>query len=591
MCGIIGSTQIERAALERAATTFAYRGPDATAYYFDAEVALGHHRLSIIDVSTRADQPMWDQEKSIGIVFNGEIYNFQALKTDLEKKYSFTTTSDTEVLIYAYREWGTSFVERLRGMFACAIYDTRTHELFLYRDAMGIKPIYYAYDQGFFAFSSELKGLTMLFQERGISLSVEKEALEEYSVFGYIPSPRTLYHSIRKLPRSSWLRFDLVRKSSPEIYRYQYEDPVCQNEPELAALIEERMLEHLIADVPVGVFFSGGTDSSLIASILQKHQIKLKTYSIRMNGKEEDAKYFEAISKKLGIQAEVYSFDVKEFDEVYPLIMTRLDEPLCDNSLFPTYYLSRQAAKEVKVVLSGEGGDELFLGYPRDLVLQAVGKKLEGYTWLDRLYTALPFFPAKNKLFEHLFIWARQPLSYYLTHMSPARGFLTASAWKRVKSLITVAGTEPLALDREWYLENDLLKKLDIATSYASIEGRVPLLDRGIVANAARYQHEHLQDGVLKAILKRILTRYLPSELVYRGKSGFGMNLHRYFASSRYLRTDLLAAIAYLPTQGMQLPRGLATNPDRFIRRAPNYCFGLVMLFHALKNVERAWGV
>lgn len=588
MCGIIGSTQIERVELERAAATFAYRGPDATAYYFDTAVALGHHRLSIIDVAARADQPMWDEEKIIGIVFNGEIYNFQALKTELISKYQFKTTSDTEVLIYAYKEWGAGFVDRLRGMFACAIYDTRTHELFLYRDAMGIKPLYYGYHEGFFAFSSELKGLTKLFQEQNIPVILQPEALEEYSVFGYIPSPRTLYHSILKLPRSSWLRFDLVHKTPPEVHQYRLQDPLCGNESKLATLIEERTLEHLVADVPVGVFFSGGTDSSLIASILQKHQIKLKTYSIRMSGKEEDAKYFEAISKNLGIQAEVYAFDVEEFDEVYPTIMSQMDEPLYDNSLFPTYYLSKQAAKEVKVVLSGEGGDELFLGYPRDLVLERLGERAEEYTWLDRLYTALPFFPAKNKLFERLFVWAKQPLSYYLTHMSPARGFVSASAWRRAKSLIFEAHTSPLALDRDWYLENDLLKKLDIATSYASIEGRVPLLDRGIVANATQYRDKHLQGGVLKALLKRILTRYLPAELVYRGKSGFGMNLHRYFASSRYLRSDLLAAIAYLPARGVRLPHGLEKNPDRFIHRTPNYCFGLISLFHALKNVERS---
>lgn len=586
MCGIIGSTHLDRVVLERAASTFRYRGPDATAFFFDTQIALGHHRLSIIDVAARADQPMWDEEKTVGIVFNGEIYNFQALKQELSSRYSFRTTSDTEVFLYAYKEWGVACLQRFHGMFACAIYDTRQQKLLLCRDAMGIKPLYYAYHEGYFSFASELKGLTKLFREEGIVLERNQEAIELYSVFGYVPSPLTLYRSMWKLPRSSWLEFDLTAKTEPVVHSYVLEDPPVQNEEEFANIIEERTLEHLVADVPVGVFFSGGTDSSLIASILQKHRLHLKAFSLRMKGKEQDEYYFNTIAQKLGIEATVLTFGVKEFDEVYPLVMCQMDEPLADNSLFPTFYLSREAAKRVKVVVSGEGGDELFLGYPRDLALARLQGAVDRYSWLDRLYTSLPFFPAKNAIFERIFLLARKPVSYYLVHMSPARGLLSAAAWRRTKEFMQYSKSKPLFFDRDFYLENDLLKKLDMATSYASIEGRVPLLDRAIVANAEHFLSRHLQEGILKAFLKRLLCRYLPSELVYRGKSGFGMNLHEYFHQSIHLKADLRKAIYWLKQEKVFIPSFAETNLEGFIRRSPNYGLALISLYYALRQAE-----
>jgi len=472
-------------------------------------------------------------------------------------------------------------------MFAFAIYDKNKSRLCLFRDHMGIKPLYYAYKNGFLSFSSELKGLTSLFSVQGVGLEPDPGALEFYAVFGYIPSPYTLYHDIAKLPKSSWLFFDLATKAPPKIFSYSLRDVAVTTRNEFMQLIEERTLEHLASDVPVGVFFSGGTDSSLIASILHKYGINLKAFSIQMRGKEEDAYYFTEISKRLGLHTEMHSFGVKEFDEIYPTVMKNIDEPISDNSIFPTYYLSKKAAEEVKVVLSGEGGDELFLGYPRNLALERIRGKAEGYTLLDALYTHLPFFRGKNFLFERLFMWTRQPVSYYLVHMSPSRGFASSAAWHHAKELIVESGVEPLALDREFYLENNLLKKIDMATSYASIEGRVPLLDRGIVANASRFNQFHLEGGVLKAMLKKILTQYLPPELVYRGKSGFGMDLHQYFKESRYLKQDLERAIAFFTKKGMLLPKHLLQRQDVFIQRSPNYCFSLISLYYAFQNTQK----
>lgn len=587
MCGIIGGIRVRPDSLERAAESFAYRGPDSTHFFDDGKVQLGHHRLSIIDTSSAADQPFWDAAREIGIVFNGEIYNFRDIRAELATDYDFRTQSDTEVVVYAFKKWGVQCVQRFRGMFACAIYDRRVDKLYLLRDHAGIKPLYYAEMNGTFLFSSELKGITRYVRETGQALVRDARAIELYAVLGYVPSPHTLYQGIHKLPKMSWAEVDC---STPvpmvHIERYGLEASQIQSEDELAELIERRTLEHLEADVPVGLFFSGGTDSSLLATILHKHDINLKTYSVRMEKKQEDEAYFTAIADRLSVEPHVVDFGVPEFDEVYPLITQRIDEPMFDNSLFPTFYLAREAAKEVKVVLSGEGGDELFLGYGRQAKLAHLQMKREGVTWLDKLYKYTPSFPAKNALFERLFLFAGQALSYYLVCMSPAKDRSTVHAWATAKEALAQTLVEPTGLDREWYLENDLLKKLDMATSFASIEGRVPLLDKNVFQAAQKSSPgQHLEGGVAKSLLKKILARFLPKELVYRGKSGFGMDMRTYFSKSAYLYNDLLKAAQYLQAEGV-IKNTVYADPLMYIRRYPNYCLSLIMLYYCLLNNE-----
>lgn len=587
MCGIIGGIHARPDSLERAAEVFAYRGPDSTHFFDDGNVQLGHHRLSIIDTSSAADQPFWDAAGEIGIVFNGEIYNFRDIRAELAAEYEFRTQSDTEVVVYAFKKWGVECAQRFRGMFACAVYDRRVDKLYLLRDHAGIKPLYYAEKNGAFLFSSELKGITRYVRETGQQLVRDARSIELYAVLGYVPSPHTLYQGIHKLPKMSWAEVD-CSTPIPTVHteRYHLEPSRLQSQDELAELIERRTLEHLEADVPVGLFFSGGTDSSLLATILHKHDINLKTYSVRMEKKQEDEAYFTAIADRLSVEPHVVDFGVPEFDEVYPLITQRIDEPMFDNSLFPTFYLAREAAKEVKVVLSGEGGDELFLGYGRQAKLAHLQAKREGITWLDKLYKYTPSFPAKNALFEHLFLSAGQALSYYLVCMSPAKDRSTAHAWATAKQALEQTLVEPTGLDREWYLENDLLKKLDMATSFASIEGRVPLLDKDIFQAAQRYSAEqHLEGGVAKSLLKQLLARFLPKELVYRGKSGFGMDMRTYFSRSAYLYKDLLKAAQYLHEEGV-IKNTVCADPSMYIRRYPNYCLSLVLLYHSLQNNE-----
>ena len=583
MCGIIGINEKNIQLVKEASSGFSYRGPDAYADYADSYITLGHHRLSVIDTDHRSDQPFWDNKKEIGVVYNGEIYNFKELRSRLFKKYDFRTTSDTEVLVYAYREWGIKMTEHIQGMFALALYDSNLKRLFLIRDHRGIKPLYYYAKDGFFAFASEIKGITHMLKSKGISLEFNKDAIDLYVTFGYIPSPYTMYKDIHKLPKASYLEYDLRDNAIVSSGEYNIPYKNITGIGDFQKLLEKKVLAHLAADVPIGVFFSGGTDSSLIAAILHKHNINLETFSVDINYKTDDAYYFKKISEHLGIKSHSYGFGTKEFDEVYKEVMDKIDEPTSDNSIFPTYFISKKASEKVKVVLSGEGGDEFFYGYPRSLVLNNLSEQTDyRISFLDVLFFITPSFTLKNHIFQRLFTLFKKPVSYYLLHMSPARDKATLRGWIKAKKEFQKRNLKPLAFDQEFYLEDDLLRKIDLATSYASIEGRVPLLDVDIIKNADYFEDEKLEGGVLKAFLKKVLSLYLPKELVYRSKSGFGVNMITFFKESAYLKSDLRKAIALFNERGISVK--YMKNTDAFIEKYPNYCFSLVCLYRAILN-------
>lgn len=585
MCGIIGINEKNTQLIKEASSSFAYRGPDAYADYADSYITLGHHRLSVIDTDHRSDQPFWDDKKEIGVVYNGEIYNFKELRDHLFKKYDFRTTSDTEVLVYAYREWGIKMTEHIQGMFALALYDSNLKRIFLIRDHRGIKPLYYYAKDDFFAFASEIKGITHMVRSKGINLEFNKDAIDLYVTFGYIPSPYTMYKDIHKLPKASYLEYDLRNNIIVSSGEYDISYKKITSVGDFQKLLEEKVLAHLAADVPIGVFFSGGTDSSLIAAILHKYNINLETFSIDISYKTDDAYYFKKISEHLDIKSHSYSFGTKEFDEVYKEVMDKIDEPTSDNSIFPTYFVSKKASEKVKVVLSGEGGDEFFYGYPRSLVLNKLSEGVDyRISFLDILFFITPSFTLKNHIFQKLFILFKKPVSYYLLHMSPARDQATLRGWIKAKKEFQKRNLKPLVFDQEFYLEDDLLRKTDLATSYASIEGRVPLLDVDIIRNAYHFESEKLEGGVLKAFLKKVLSGYLPKELVYRSKSGFGVNMTAFFKESAYLKSDLLKSIALFKERGISVK--YMKNTDAFIEKYPNYCFSLICLYRAILNNE-----
>jgi len=583
MCGIIGSNNHPEETIDHALKSFRYRGPDNTGIYSDEFVTLGHNRLSIIDLDKRSHQPMADIKKDVYVVFNGEIYNFRELRKILQQYYTFSTQSDTEVLLYAYKKWGNNFVQHLEGMYAVGIYDKPKKKLLLARDYAGIKPLYYYHNNKSFIFASEAKGILSCLPKE--QRRVRQEVLPIYLLFGYIPSPDTLYENIYKLPPSSVLEYDLAKQRITSIQNYAPDTAHVKKESDFAKILEQKILDHLTSDVPVGLLFSGGTDSSLIAAVLKKNRIKLKTFSVQMSHKKEDAHFFKTIATFLEIQPTIYEFSHHEFDMVYEEVMTKIDEPSYDSSLFPTYFIAKKASQEVKVVLSGEGGDEFFYGYRRHPVLYKL-RNAHDYqiTWLDRLFFSLPYFSSKKRIFRMLFRWNKQPFSYYLTWMSPSGDLFN---WSPAKELYRKRMLKPLEIDPVLSLENDLLRKIDFATSYNAIEGRVPLLDVQITQNASNFEQQHLAGGILKNFLKKILATYLPKDLVYRKKSGFGVQLRALFRKSNYLENDLKAALLYLETYTALPPQIRTTTPEKYIRAYPDLAFGLISLYRTVKNMER----
>lgn len=585
MCGIIGINEQNEKQVRAAANLFSYRGPDATRFFSDEHVTLGHHRLSILDTDPRSHQPMSSVDDDLHIVFNGEIYNFKEVREQLSRKYHFKTASDTEVLLYAYKEWGVGMTEYIRGMYAFALYDVSKQKIILMRDHVGIKPLYYYAKDGVFIFSSEIKGITALLTSKGLPLVVRPDSIEMFLTAGYIPSPHTLYEDIFRIERSSYLEYDLNQSSISQGGLYHQSVGLVKDEAEFAQLLEKQVLAHLISDVPVGVFFSGGTDSSLIAAILKKHNVDLETFSIAVDYKTEDKDYFNRIGALLQLKTNTFRFDVDEFDSIYEEVMSKIDEPTYDNSIFPTYFVSKKAAQKVKVVLSGEGGDEYFFGYPRDVILAKLEERRDyDITWLDRIFFFVPKFRSKNLLFEKLFSFFGQPFSYYLLHMSPSKDLGCLRGWRLWKNHFKQEKSLPRQLNQDFYLEGDLLRKIDFATSYVSIEGRVPLLDLGVVKNSAQFSAECFAGGISKAFLKKILLRYLPAELVYRNKSGFGIDLKKIFQRSRLLMGELESAQRYLFSQSLLKSQHRDTTV--LVEKYPNLAFSLICLYRVLKNTH-----
>ncbi len=588
MCGIIGINERNDRLMNAAMSAIRYRGPDAAGAYSDEFVTLGHDRLSIIDLDQRSTQPMWDTEMETCIVFNGEIYNFKELRAELEQEFQFQTTSDTEVLIYGHKKYGAHFVERLRGMFAYAIYDRREKKITLFRDHAGIKPLYYYHNDGLFLFASETKAVMRGLGLKHIRPTINETNLKMFYGFGYIPSPYTLYHNLHKVPRGSYLEYDLEQDKIIGIE--QFSSPISdpKSEAELFELIEKSILDHLVADVPVGIFFSGGTDSSLIASVLHAHGVDLEAFSIAVTGRSGDSNYFTAIAKTLGIRAQTYAFGVDDFNEIYEKVMQNIDEPSADISIFPTYFVSKKASSKVKVVLSGEGGDELFFGYDRQRILarmRSVHSRGVKLTLLERLLLYTPSFRGKNRIFEKLFAAFRQPLSTFILFMSPSRDITDPKAWMQAKETLLEVAHDPLYFDRDLYLENDLLRKTDVATMLNSIEGRVPLLDPLIISGAQNFEDTYNPAGTSKPVLKRMLERYLPHDLVYRPKSGFGMSLPGILPKSPALAKDLNAAIEFLANRSLIFAR-LPKSRAQLVRRYPNLCLALICLYRSIENNE-----
>jgi asparagine synthase (glutamine-hydrolysing) len=562
MCGIAGVLYADRGrpvdpeVLRAMGSSIAHRGPDGEGFLAEPGVGLVHRRLAIIDLTGGA-QPLGNEDGSVQVVFNGEIYNFQKLRADLEARgHRFRTCSDTEVLVHLYEEEGERLTERLRGMFAFALWDRPRERLLLARDRLGIKPLYVYRDAEKLVFGSEVKAVLA---HPGVGRDVDAEALEDYLTFGMVPGPRSIFRQIEKLPAAhSLVVARAARDQAPRRYWRLRIEPderptVAEWQESVAAKVAEAVRLHLIADVPVGAFLSGGIDSSLVvAASAGQTAGPLQTFSI---GFREDAfnelPYARQVAQRFGTRhvEEVVTPDaaglLDELSRYY-------DEPFADSSAIPTYLVSRLAGRGVKVVLSGDGGDEAFGGYARyahDLKEAALRRWLPGAirrrllgplaaAWpkADRLPRQLRFKTLLTNLsldagaaYANTLAVCRPPLPRRLIAPDLAVGLNGHDPGRLIREAHATAPSESaldgmIAADVATRLPDDYLVKVDRASMACGVEVRPPLLDHELLELAARIPARYkVRDGETKWILKETCRRRLPAAVLDRPKHGFEM--------------------------------------------------------------------
>jgi asparagine synthase (glutamine-hydrolysing) len=592
MCGIAGFVDAtpgpfdlaeRRALLQRMCGVIRHRGPDDEGLRVDGRAALGMRRLSIIDLST-GHQPMHNEDETVWIVFNGEIYNYRELRTLLEARgHAFYTASDTETIVHAYEEWGSAAIGRLRGMFGLAIWDSRTGALLLARDRVGIKPLHYATVGDRLYFGSEIKSLL---EAPDLPRDLDIDALNHYLSFLYTPRDGSIFQAIRKLPPGHVLTW---RDGVETLERY-YELPAAEDYDgsdedavrDLRRVLTDAVCSHLVSDVPLGAFLSGGVDSSLVVGLMAEASgTRVKTFSI---GFDEPA--FDEL-EHARVVARHFDTDHHEFvvrpDGVAILdrLIAHFDEPFADASAIPTWYVSEMARRHVTVVLSGDGGDELFGGYDRyvphprvvafdrysprafrrvaALAAARLPHGVRGKNFLrhigrserGRYLDAIRFFSADEK---HALL--APDVVCRLDAVDPE--VRLAAHFERYAALPWPS--QMMRFDAETYLPEDVLAKVDRMSMAHSIESRVPLLDNEVVEFASRLpSHLKIRNGRRKHLLKEVAAAVLPPEILARRKQGFGVPLGVWF------RGGLRALFADTLLSPVSLQRGYFD--PRFVRR------------------------
>ena len=569
MCGIAGFVgRGDRTDLERMTRAIAHRGPDADGHWIEEATAvhLGHRRLAIVDLAG-GGQPMGTADGQLQIVFNGEIYNHANLREQLKARGCVFQTdhSDTEVLLHGYREWGDEFVTRLNGMWAFAIYDRLDKRLFLSRDRFGKKPLYWFHEGGAFAFGSEL---TALLAHPACPRSISTTAQRKFFAYALIPAPHSILERVWKLPAGHNLVFDL-REATPRITKYwdfvlEPTEPAKSDDAlaeELLSLIDGAVERRLMADVPLGIFLSGGIDSSLVAALAARHVPAgaLRTFCIGFTEASfDELAWANRVAGLLGTNHQTEVLNLDKALEVLPEILAKLDEPQGDGSLLPTWLLSRFTRRHVTVALGGDGGDELFAGYDPFLAL----RKAEAYAKLVpkplhvaiRLLAAhLPVshanisldFKIKRTLrgLDHpaarwnpVWLGALEPgeIADFLGGPVDSEELYSEAiaAWESCPQRDVVDRT--LQFYTKIYLQDGILAKVDRATMMNSLEARAPLLDIEIADFARRLPHRYkLRGGTTKYLLKHAAARVLPPEIIHRKKKGFGSPIGPWFRTGR----------------------------------------------------------
>ena len=571
MCGICGIVSlqdfpVEPDLIKKMNSKIIHRGPNSEGYYINKKVALAVRRLRIIDLIT-GDQPIFNEDRSICIVFNGEIYNFKELKQYLiKKRHLFYTNSDTEVIVHLYEEYKERCLDWLRGMFAFAIWDENENKLFIARDRIGIKPLYYFINSRYFLFGSELKSI-LIHQE--VEKELDYSAISDFFTFLYVPTPKTIFKKIYKLPPGTYLT---VKNGKARINKYWdlkfYKPNIEKSEEqyieEFIEIFSEAVKIRLISDVPLGVFLSGGIDSNLVVAMMSKLYDKpIRTFSIGYEGEAknfDERKYSKAVAQKFNTIHYKFILRPEDVRDLTDKIVDSFDEPFADASVIPNFFLSKETRKHVTVALSGLGGDELCAGYERYL----------GCILAER-YRKLPSFFTK-KLFP--FIVSHIPDSNHGKHFNERlkRFIKTANYpfFKRYFNLIATFNEEEknrlfkteikeylrqhnsekifydympssnigkinsmLLIDIKTYLADDLLTLTDRTSMANSLEVRVPFCDHKVIEFFANLPEElKINRFKKKYLLKKVAEKFLPHEIIYRKKMGFSVPLVVWFRNS-----------------------------------------------------------
>lgn len=570
MCGIVGYVDFkgktDPAVLDKMVGALRHRGPDGKGTHVIREdnylIGLGHTRLSILDLSDNGKQPMFFED--LVMVFNGEIYNFKEIRKDLlGLGHSFQSESDSEVILHAYREWGLSCVKRFIGMFAIVIYDSTAKEMVIIRDRAGVKPVYYYQKDDLFIFGSELK---VIHEHPAFEKELSTQAVAEYIDFGFINAPRSIFKDCHKLEAGTILKLNLTTGGIQKERYWDAKDYLLaptfsgtydEAKDQLHELLRSSFKYRMVSDVPVGVFLSGGIDSSLLSAILKSENFDFKTFTIAFPDGKNEAPHAKKIANHLG--TEHYEFDatyqnVAQIIEDIPLYF---DEPISDNSTIATTFVSQVARKHVTVALSADGGDETFSGYRRHeayLRYLSTLNKVPGFLRKATSYALKPLghlMPDMGRGYNHrLSLFSRlvgqSPLNRSSVYMSyfqlplSIRSKLLLNPHNEVPPLFEEFNdpnledsAQPLLWDYQLYLQNNILTKVDRATMTVSLEGREPMLDHRIWEFAASLPMEFKVGKQSKQILRDLLHEYIPDELTNMRKSGFTLPIYD------WLRKDL----------------------------------------------------
>ena len=568
MCGITGiyykdkNRKVEITTLQKANDKMVHRGPDDKGYLIDGNVGLAMRRLSIIDVSG-GKQPIYNENRDCAIVYNGEFYNHEEIRVYLEKKgHIFSTKTDTEVIIHLYEEKGPKLLEYMNGMYAFAIWDSRKKRLFLARDRLGIKPLFYYEDNEKFIFASEIKSILAY---ENVRLTIDNLSLFDYLTFNYIPSPRTIYREIRKLPPAYFIIIEnnntLIKKYWEVTPNVDYSITFNKAKDTLEELIYDSINLRLMSEVPLGAFLSGGIDSSTICYFITKYKLKdnLKTFSVGfdVNNRENELPFSKETARRLNTDHHTQIVTYKAVEMLDETIKS-IDEPMADTSNIPTYLLSKYTRQFVTVALSGDGGDELFAGYERQIILNIL-KRFEALPCPFKellqktLFSKLKFREQKDsriesikRILHDISTGYYQTYTRWLTNFNPQilkfiltddlyHQYTKYNTYRIVEDYFKLTGdpiNQSLLFELNYYLPDDLLVKVDRMSMAHSLEVRVPFLDHRLVEFAFSLPVEYKIKGkTTKFILRKLMQGKLPRKVLMKPKQGFTPPIKKWISS------------------------------------------------------------